>query len=149
VSGPGGRPRAWRLVVGLETLPSYEALQSICQEAKPDCVALSLDVREGVTLTANGKIAQGSPAALVAARAVESGVQTIIVLDLARVGGGRGCNLDTIAAVRQAAPEVTLLAGGGVRGDDDLRQLADAGCDGALVATALLSGALHFGGGGS
>ena len=33
-----------------------------------------------------------------------------------------------------------LLAGGGVAGMEDLRRLAGAGCDGALVATALHSG---------
>jgi uncharacterized protein related to proFAR isomerase len=37
---------------------------------------------------------------------------------------------------------VTLLAGGGVRGEGDLRGLADAGCDGVLVASALLDGRL-------
>jgi uncharacterized protein related to proFAR isomerase len=34
-------------------------------------------------------------------------------------------------------PGLTLLAGGGVRGTEDLEKLAGAGCDGALVATAL------------
>jgi phosphoribosylformimino-5-aminoimidazole carboxamide ribotide isomerase len=134
---------ASRVVVGLETLPSYAALQGICAAATPERVALSLDVRDGVTLTAKGEIEPGTPASVVAARAVESGVRTIIVLDVARVGIGRGCNLETIVAVRQAAPGVALLAGGGVRDDADLQQLVEAGCDGALVATALLSGALH------
>ncbi len=39
--------------------------------------------------------------------------------------------------VRQAIPDVTLLVGGGIRGVDDLRDLAAVGCDGVLVATAL------------
>ena len=134
---------ASRVVVGLETLPSYKALRTICETTGTERVALSLDVRDGVTLTANGDIQSGTPAEEVAARAVAGGVSTIIVLDLARVGAGRGCNLDTILAVRQAAPDVTLLAGGGVRDESDLRRLGDAGCDGALVATALLSGALR------
>ena len=148
IAAPGDAQRALtlgasRVVVGLETLPSYPALRTICETVGSDRVALSLDVRDGVTLTANGAIDSGTPAAVVAARAVDSGVRTIIVLDLARVGAQRGCNLDTISLVRQAAPEVTLLAGGGVRDEDDLRHLLDAGCDGALVATALLSGSLR------
>ena len=131
------------VVVGLETLPSYAALQRICASATPERVALSLDVRDGITLTAHGEIQPGTPASVVAARAAGAGVRTVIVIDLARVGVGRGCNLETIVAVRKAAPEVTLLAGGGVRDEADLQQLVAAGCDGALVATALLSGALH------
>jgi len=39
---------------------------------------------------------------------------------------------------------VALFAGGGVRNAEDLDALARAGCDGALVATALLSGALRL-----
>jgi phosphoribosylformimino-5-aminoimidazole carboxamide ribotide isomerase len=134
---------ASRVVVGLETLPSYKRLRTICETAGAERVVLSLDVRDGVTLTANNDIEPGTPAAEVAARAVDSGIRTIIVLDLARVGAGRGCNLETILAVKTAAPAVTLLAGGGVRDETDLRRLGDAGCDGALVATALLSGALQ------
>jgi phosphoribosylformimino-5-aminoimidazole carboxamide ribotide isomerase len=131
------------VVVGLETLPSYAALQRICVSATPERVALSLDVREGITLTAHAEIQPGTPVSVVAARAAGIGVRTIIVIDLARVGVGRGCNLDTIVAVRKAAPGVALLAGGGVRDEGDLQQLVEAGCDGALVATALLSGTLH------
>ena len=130
------------VVVGLETLLSYAALEEICDAATPERVALSLDLRNGVTIT-NGEIPPGTPAAEVAARAVQAGVRTIIVIDLARVGVGRGCNLDTIAAVRSAAPDVALFVGGGVRDEADLRQLTQAGCNGALVATALLSGALR------
>ena len=37
---------------------------------------------------------------------------------------------------------VTLVAGGGVRGAEDLRKLADAGCQGALMASALQDGHL-------
>jgi phosphoribosylformimino-5-aminoimidazole carboxamide ribotide isomerase len=66
----------------------------------------------------------------------------VLVLDLARVGTGNGLDLDLIARVRDAARDVTLLAGGGVRGLNDVARLADVGCDGALVATALHDGRL-------
>jgi phosphoribosylformimino-5-aminoimidazole carboxamide ribotide isomerase len=64
------------------------------------------------------------------------------VIDLARVGTATGIDLELIARVRKAVPKMTLLAGGGVRGREDLARLADAGCDGALVATALHDGRL-------
>jgi phosphoribosylformimino-5-aminoimidazole carboxamide ribotide isomerase len=78
----------------------------------------------------------------VAARAASAGAGAVIVIDLARVGTGTGLDLALIARVREAAPQVTLLAGGGVRGPEDLARLADSGCDGALVATALHDGRL-------
>jgi phosphoribosylformimino-5-aminoimidazole carboxamide ribotide isomerase len=67
-------------------------------------------------------------------------VETVLVLDLAAVGSGTGPhNLDTIAALKHLVG-VRVLAGGGVRGAEDLRVLAEAGCDGVLVGTALHDG---------
>ena len=135
---------AARVVVGLETLPSYDALEEICAAVGGDRVAFSLDLRDGepVVAAGAGEISAHAPAHTIAARAASAGVGAVIVLDLARVGTGNGLDLDLIARVRDAAPGVTLLAGGGVRGLDDLARLADAGCDGALVATALHDGRL-------
>src|SRR5438132_171602 len=81
-----------------------------------------------------------------AARAAAAGAGAVIVTALARVGTGTGLDLGLIARVRAAAPRVTLLAGGGVRGLEDIVRLADAGCDGALVATALHDGRLSAAG---
>ena len=77
------------------------------------------------------------PIAVMAARAAEAGAGSVIVLDLARVGSGRGIDLLTFESVKRAVPDVPVFAGGGVRGVDDLRDLAAVGCDGVLVATAL------------
>jgi len=136
---------AARVVVGLETLPSYGALREICAAVGGDNVAFSLDLREGDPVVASGGIPSGEPAHLVAARARDAGAGAVIVIDLARVGTARGLDLELIARVREAAPGPLLLAGGGVRGLDDLARLADAGCDGALVATALHDGRIAAG----
>jgi phosphoribosylformimino-5-aminoimidazole carboxamide ribotide isomerase len=129
-----------QVIVGLETLPSYAALRAICDGSDGGRVAFSLDLRDGEPVVARSGIPPGDPPDRVAARAVDAGAGTIIVLDLARVGGGVGLDLDMIATIRLAVPHVTLFAGGGIRGPGDLEQLAGAGCDGALVATALHTG---------
>jgi phosphoribosylformimino-5-aminoimidazole carboxamide ribotide isomerase len=128
-----------RVVVGLETLASWAALGAICDAVGGERVAFSLDLTNGVPL-ASGTIS-GGPEQL-AAEAAGSGAGAIIVLDLARVGQGEGLDVALVARVRAAAPGVTLIAGGGVRGRGDLHRLAAAGCDAALVATALHTGAL-------
>jgi phosphoribosylformimino-5-aminoimidazole carboxamide ribotide isomerase len=132
---------ATQIVVGLETLPSFDVLTSICTDAGRDRVAFSLDLRDGQPMTASPAIATRTAEELVV-QAVDAGVGTVIVLDLARVGAGSGLDLDLLARVSTAAPSVQLLAGGGVRGLEDVRQLQTAGCHGALVATALLDGRL-------
>ena len=130
-----------RLVVGLETLPSFDALASICQEIGGERVAFSLDLRHRLPLAPSDELARQKPESL-AARAIDAGASAVIVLDLARVGSNEGPDLDLIERVRAAVPAATLIGGGGVRGRDDLVRLKDAGCNGALVATALLTGEL-------
>jgi len=139
---------AARVVVGLETLTSFDALTRICAELGGDRVAFSLDLRDGKPVFAagaGGGAGPGEPAYIVAARAAHSGAGAVIVLDLARVGTGAGLDLALIARVRETTPGLTLVAGGGIGGLEDLVRLADSGCDGALVATALHDGRIGAG----
>lgn len=126
---------ATHLVVGLETLPSFEALGELCTTIGGEHVAFSLDLRNGRPIAGEG-IPRETPEEL-GSRAAGAGAGTVIVIDLARVGTQSGIDFDLLRRVRTAAPGLTLLAGGGVGGPQDLERLADVGCDGALVATAL------------
>jgi phosphoribosylformimino-5-aminoimidazole carboxamide ribotide isomerase len=130
-----------RLVVGLETLPSFERLSRICEAAGDSGVAFSLDLREGIPLAA-GDIPSAETPERLAAGAVRAGASAVIVIDVARVGSGRGVDLTLLARVRKAVPGVTLIAGGGIRTIADLERLAAVGCDGALVASALHEGGI-------
>jgi phosphoribosylformimino-5-aminoimidazole carboxamide ribotide isomerase len=127
------------VVVGLETLPSYDMLDEICAALGGDCVAFSVDIRDGKPM---GRVAGSQRPDQIAARAAKAGVSSVILLDLSRVGADSGVDVDMIGRIRDAVPDQLLLAGGGVRGLGDLEQLANAGCDGALVATALHAGRL-------
>jgi uncharacterized protein related to proFAR isomerase len=102
-------------------------------------MVFSLDLRDRRPIASAPDLAQQQPEALIA-RAADAGADTVIVLDLARVGSGSGLDLEILARLRSAAPSVRLFAGGGVRGPEDLADLNDAGCDGALVASAVLDG---------
>jgi phosphoribosylformimino-5-aminoimidazole carboxamide ribotide isomerase len=132
-----------RVIVGLETLGSFRALDDVCAAVGGASVAFSIDLRDGVPMSRPNDMASAATVLDVAVRAAGSGAGTLIVLDVARVGTGAGIDLALVAAIRHAVPDVTLVAGGGVRGASDLRQLAEAGCDGALVATALIEGKLR------
>ena len=130
---------AARVVVGLETLPSFDALAAVVRAIGPR-VVFSLDLRDGAPL------AQASLARTpleIARRAVTAGAGAIIVLDLARMGSGRGVDPVLVEALRHAFPDVELLAGGGIGTSRDLARLADAGLDGALVASALHDGRIQ------
>ena len=132
---------ATRVVVGLETLPSFGTLEDICSEIGGDRVAFSLDLRNGQPLTREPGIQSMSAAAL-AARAAKAGARSLVVLDLARVGMGAGLDLALLTNINESAPGLASFAGGGVRDWNDLVSLSNAGCSGALVATALQNGTL-------
>ena len=131
---------ATRVIVGLETLTGFDALHEICTEVGGERVVFSIDLRDGILLASPDVLAVAGTIAEVAQRASRAGVGAAIVLDLARVGSGGGIDLKSIREARAGLPHAALFAGGGVRGNDDLTALADAGCDGALVATALQRG---------
>lgn len=135
---------AARVVVGLETLPSFSALAAVVRALGAERVVFSLDLVDGAPLVRSGAAAGGAaftPLALAGA-ALQAGARGILVLDLARVGSRRGVDPELVTALRRAHPDAELLAGGGVATRAELERLAELGLDGVLVATALHTGAL-------
>jgi phosphoribosylformimino-5-aminoimidazole carboxamide ribotide isomerase len=130
---------ASRLIVGLETMSSFQELESIVNEVGHRRVAFSLDLRDGEPIVATSELKNHTPEDLLA-RAADAGVSAAIVLDLARVGAGCGFDLPLISRLRDAARSIAVYAGGGVRSLADIEQLRRVGGDGALVASALLDG---------
>jgi phosphoribosylformimino-5-aminoimidazole carboxamide ribotide isomerase len=132
------------VIVGLETLRSFNALGEISDSIDAGRVAFSLDLRAGMPVThqfAGEPVFRSSPSTI-ASRAVDAGAAVVIVIDLARVGSRTGLDLELLTDIRNAIHRVPLIAGGGIRGLSDCLQLAQTGCDGALVATMLLNGGL-------
>ena len=129
------------VIVGLETLESFDSLRDVCRHYP---VTFSLDLRNGVPM--HGAFLTNLSPEDLAREAVAAGAKAIIVLDVARVGTDAGPDFQMLKRIRLIARESHVLAGGGVRGLDDLKQLADIGCDGALVASALHDGRLTLAG---
>ncbi len=132
---------AARVVVGLETLPSVAALAAVVRAVGSERVVFSLDLREGQPQTQADPPLPTTPLAWARA-ALEVGAGAVLLLDLARVGSGRGVDLALVAALRRSAPAVELLAGGGIASARHVADLAAAGADAALVASALHDGRL-------
>jgi phosphoribosylformimino-5-aminoimidazole carboxamide ribotide isomerase len=133
-----------RVVVALETLPGLDVLHAIVSRLGADRVAFSLDLRDGAPIASAESLRAMTPREL-ARRVVDAGVETVIVLDLARVGGLGGADDTMLHDLRAALPGVDLIAGGGVRDQADLDCLAAAGANGVLVATALHRGVIRRG----
>jgi phosphoribosylformimino-5-aminoimidazole carboxamide ribotide isomerase len=128
---------AARAIVGTETLADAATFA----ELPLDRLVLSLDMRAGRVLARDPELAALGPGEALA-RLTRAGLREAIVLDLARVGSGEGPDVGLVGELHGRFGQVALLAGGGVRDAADLRALAQAGAAGALVATALHTGAI-------
>ena len=134
---PPGRPLASTMallgpgsvVLGSESQADLNVLREMRDNPQ---IVLSLDFR--------GDAFQGPPEIL-----AEPALwpKRVIVMTLARVGAGQGPDLARITEiVARASTERRIYAAGGVRDAADLRAAAACGAAGALVATALHTGAI-------
>ncbi len=130
------------IIIGLESLRDPDDAGWLDVRALTQAFTFSLDLKNGIPVHHIDQWRDRS-AVEIGRSAHALGFLNIIVLDLADVGTGQGPG--TLALCRQLKSElhpVSIVAGGGVRGLTDLEALADAGCDAALVASALHDGRL-------
>lgn len=133
-------------VVGMETLRSFAALADIVDTVGAGRVVFSLDLQLGTPILhpLMADAAGAIPDALtLTAQAADAGVAAILVLDLGRIGTGVGVDLGLLKNLRRRHPGMRLFAGGGVLTRKDLERMEDAGCDGALVASAIHAGRIN------
>ena len=136
---------ASEVVVGLETLHAFSDLESIINVVGPSRLVFSLDLRLGSPIlhpAMQDARGPGPEALVLAEQAANTGVGSILILDLGRVGTGCGVDLGLVESTRRRLPNIRLLVGGGVLTRLDLERMRDAGCDGALVASAIHTGRL-------
>jgi phosphoribosylformimino-5-aminoimidazole carboxamide ribotide isomerase len=134
------------VVAGLETLRGPDALAAILDVAGPDRVILSLDLRDGRPILAPGADWGADDPAYLADAALRVGCRRLLVLDLARVGTGRGVgSLGLLRSLRSAWTDRELAIGGGVAGPDDLDELGRWGASVVLVGSALHDGRFSLG----
>lgn len=134
------RPPLAGVIAGLESLAHLDLLSELVPALGAERLVFSLDLKHGRPLVQSPQLAELSPRQI-AQRAIECGVRRLIVLDLAQVGVGAGLStLELCAALKREYPALEITTGGGVRDLQDLQRIADAGCDAALVASALHDG---------
>ena len=133
---------AAKVIVGLETLPDARLLTTLIGEFGAEPIVFSLDLQARQPLLGAAEWPDATPLGI-ARTVMELGVTQLIVLDLASVGEQRGpSTLDLCRSIRQIAPSVRLITGGGVRNAADLEPLQAARIDSVLLATALHNGAI-------
>ncbi|HEY1317469.1 MAG TPA: HisA/HisF-related TIM barrel protein, partial [Gaiella sp.] len=103
-----------------------------------DSVVVAVDVRGGRVVVEGWTEASELAPGELAERCAALGVARLLVTSAARDGSLAGPDLALVDEV--AAAGLPVLAAGGIASLDDLRALRRAGCEGAVVGSALLAG---------
>lgn len=142
MAAPLARAGIERIVLGLETIAAPTVLEEVGREWGFERIVFSLDLRDGTPI-GNAGAWEKWDAWSIAVRAIQAGIKSMILLDLARVGMGSGTGTEELGArLAHAFPEVEGIVGGGIRGLQDLLRLKAIGIRRALVASALHDGRL-------
>jgi phosphoribosylformimino-5-aminoimidazole carboxamide ribotide isomerase len=126
-------------VSGAVILGTETASLALIRECQGSGTIVSVDMRGGRMMAADPALA-GTPLEVV--RLLDDlALDAIVLLDVARVGSGEGVDFDLLAAAASASRH-EIIAGGGVRDMEDLDRIGAAGGAGAIVASAVHSGAI-------
>ncbi len=132
-----------RWIIGLETWADPATLPLACQRCGTESLVFSVDLREG--RSCGGPAWPDDPERVIET-VLAAGLSQLIVLDLTDVGRSTGGSTQTLCQfARRIAPQATLIAGGGVRGPEDVARWEALGIDWLLVGTALHEGRLDDG----
>jgi phosphoribosylformimino-5-aminoimidazole carboxamide ribotide isomerase len=129
------------IVAGLETLAGPESLRELLHAFGAGRIIFSLDLDEGFPRKAAKSAWTSDQALELAFNAIEQGTRHVLLLDLARVGTGRGLGTNgLLAQILARHPDVEVSAGGGISGASEILALKAAGATGVLVASAIHDG---------
>jgi len=129
-----------RLVIGTKALREPDWFASMCRKF-PEKLVLGIDAKQGMVAT-DGWLEVSSTSAVEMAKQYEAlPLAAIIYTDIATDGMLAGPNVPAMQEMKQAV-QVPVVASGGVTTSEDVRSLAQAGLDGAIVGRSLYEGKL-------
>jgi phosphoribosylformimino-5-aminoimidazole carboxamide ribotide isomerase len=135
------RMGAQRIVIGSALLADDATLRSMVDEVGPQVVVAAIDVRKGRAL-GSGWLDEGVPLADALTRLADLGIVRALVTGIEADGTMEGPSWGTLAKVRESAPDLALIASGGVGSLADIRALSrsELSFEAAIVGRALYEG---------
>ncbi|MGD0217778.1 MAG: HisA/HisF-related TIM barrel protein [Desulfobaccales bacterium] len=128
-----------RVIVCSETLSDWNALRAIRSSLPAERLLFSIDILTGLVQSRSPFLHGQDPLVWLDLLSQE-GWSQFILLTLNQVGTGDGPDWELIRTANRLFPQLSLIAGGGVRTLQDLQQLAALNVSGVLVATSLHRG---------
>jgi phosphoribosylformimino-5-aminoimidazole carboxamide ribotide isomerase len=134
---------ARRVAVGTAAVWSPGVLAAMIETVGAGAVVVAVDV-DRRTARGAGWEDEGRPVEEVVSAAVEAGAESLLVTSIVRDGMLIGPDTYLLDEVRALAPEVELIASGGVGSLADLRAAAATGAAAAIVGRALYEGRFSY-----
>jgi phosphoribosylformimino-5-aminoimidazole carboxamide ribotide isomerase len=129
-------------IVATESLGSLREIPSPGSGSPSDDPMLSLDLGPLGLVARSAAVAAVGEVGLLR-EAARRGYRRALLLALYRVGSGAGLPHERLRRLRQAVPELELMAGGGIASLEDVDFLDRNGFAGALIGTALHEGSIR------
>lgn len=132
-----------RVVLGTAAVEEPDLIKEIVDMVSPQAVVVGVDARAEMVAVRGWKRATTITASELMQRMRGLGVARFIYTDIARDGTLSGPNLQAVARVVRHV-DAPVIASGGVASIQHLRDLADLGVDGAIVGSAVYTGAVNL-----
>lgn len=134
-----------RIVMGSAALKDPEFVKDMAREYAGRIV-VAVDAKDGMVATEGWAEVSDVPVVDLARRFEDAGVAALLFTDIGRDGLLKGVNVDaTVALARQV--NIPVIASGGVKGIEDIRELAAVaadGIEGVITGRALYDGRLDL-----
>lgn len=129
-----------RCVVGTAALAMDGSLEEMVAAVGREKIVVGLDVRAG-RVRGSGWTDLGRPLAEVVESVLAAGVIRVLVTGIETDGTMAGPNHELLQRVASLAPELSIMASGGVGSVADVAELAARGWEAAIIGRALYEGA--------
>ena len=128
-------------VVGLESVNGPEGLAGLVDYVGVNRVIFSLDLFDGSPRCAPMANWKTSDPFEILEITIAQGVTRVILLELTRVGTGRGLGTNCLLSrIRERFPELEITVGGGISGIEEIERLRAVGASAVLVGSAIHDG---------
>jgi phosphoribosylformimino-5-aminoimidazole carboxamide ribotide isomerase len=131
-----------RLILGTAALETPELLTQVMQRYSAEQIVVALDTLQGIVRTRGWAQESGKEVLSVGKELISLGLRTVIYTNIKRDGMGSG--VDIASAQALAALGLEVIASGGVRELEDIRQVRQAKLGGVILGRALYENALRL-----
>lgn len=121
------------VIIGTAAVKEPGFLHDVCSEFSGDSVIVSLDAKDGIVMTDGWTKSTGHTAVELAKKFETYGISSILYTDISRDGMLTGCNVEATAELARNI-SIPVIASGGIRDLEDIRQLLAVESDGVTMA---------------